>query len=91
MLASLFRPRSGRKHSGESGVSPSSRGRYRRVQTQTYHDEEPSEEEDEVYDDGEQYNEQEEEEIEGEDGDDDPLLPIFSAEVLGTYLPNAQD
>ena len=62
MLASLFRPRSGRKQSEESGVSPGPRGKYRRVQ---YHDEEQSEDEHEdehdVYDDGEEYDEHEDE------------------------------
>jgi hypothetical protein len=82
MLASLFRPHSGRHPSHESGVSPHSRGRRRRVRTETYHDEEQSEEEADVYEDEEEYDEHEEE-IEDEDGEEDPLLPIFSAEVLG--------
>ena len=91
MLASLFRPHSGRHHSHESGVSPNSRSRRRRIHAETYHDEEQSEEEADIYEEEEEEYDEHEHDVEDEDGEEDPLLPIFSAEVLGQIRNQSKD
>lgn len=84
MLASLFRPKATRKPSEESGVSPHARAKYARPDDRYRGevDDDDDEEDDEI-DEDEGEDEDEEEEDEDEDEDADPLLPIFSSEVLG--------
>lgn len=95
MLAQLLRPgtwRHSRHPSQESGVSPraSSQGRrWSRFRSEQCRDEEDDDDEDGTYEDAdEDEDDYEEEDVHEEDEDnvEEPLLPIFSAELLGMNL-----
>jgi hypothetical protein len=89
MLSSLLRPKRGRRRSSATPLLFKGFQAFRNA-TPSGEDTASEDEEEEEYDEGDQYEGdqyEEEEETSDDDGDDEdgaqPILPIFSAPVLG--------
>lgn len=84
MLSSLLRPKRGRKSSDQKPLIFKGFQAFRNATPSGEDTEEESEYDDD--DDGEEQYEEDDGEEDDEDDDDHPVLPIFSAPILGESL-----